>query len=517
MNNNWFDENAHQINNIIPYHSRYKTNQIPVNYKNIITDYHNVSDNTHRFGLKRNVIFKEDNENDYKCYTHKYLLNFTKEQDKTLKIFFKEALKVYNICVDIYKYCKEHSIKICTLWMVVKNSIYDIFYRFNDDKIEYNEKIKKCVEFIENSVETYKKNKKNKKKKEETDEDEDEYNEDNLDDEISEDEINENIIVKKKEIHRKQIPKPAPDDTLKGEVREFYKNYKTNLDKKKPFEMKYKNVKNRQTITISNRVISEDGICVGKLGKLNDFNYDYILNNYKINKECKLLYDLVLKKYYILVVSKNIIDNKNNIKKKEYCGIDPGEKTFMTVYSPNDYFKMGDRMDIKIIKYNKIIQELHNKLVNKKKNKKKLKIRIQYLHNKIKGFVNEIHKKSARYLCKNYENIFIPNFSTKSIISNDRNTYMNDNVKFVLQNQSHYKFRQYLKHCAKKYFTNVFIVDESYTSKTCNNCGIQSDIYDNRIKKCPNCNTEICRDVNGSRNITVKSLMKVLNEQNINY
>jgi len=94
---------------------------------------------------------------------------------------------------------------------------------------------------------------------------------------------------------------------------------------------------------------------------------------------------------------------------------------------------------------------------------------------------------------------------------------MNDNVKFVLQNQSHYRFRQYLKHCAKKYFTNVFIVDESYTSKTCNNCGIQSDIYDNRIKKCPNCNTEICRDVNGSRNITVKSLMKILNEQNINY
>jgi hypothetical protein len=30
-----------------------------------------------------------------------------------------------------------------------------------------------------------------------------------------------------------------------------------------------------------------------------------------------------------------------------------------------------------------------------------------------------------------------------------------------------------------------------------------SDIYDNKIKKCSNCNTEIYRDVNGSRNITV--------------
>ena len=47
---------------------------------------------------------------------------------------------------------------------------------------------------------------------------------------------------------------------------------------------------------------------------------------------------------------------------------------------------------------------------------------------------------------------------------------MIDEVKFVLSMQSHYRFREYLKSCAKKYRTNVYEIDESFTSRACRKC-----------------------------------------------
>jgi transposase len=49
------------------------------------------------------------------------------------------------------------------------------------------------------------------------------------------------------------------------------------------------------------------------------------------------------------------------------------------------------------------------------------------------------------------------------------------------------------------------IVSEEYTSQCCSKCGYLSDEYVGSEKKCPYCNLEINRDVNGSRNILIKN------------
>lgn len=349
------------------------------------------------------------------------------------------------------------------------------------------------------------------------------------------------------------IKKPAPDETLKAEIKDFCKNLsnareqafkngiydnETRKTVPKTFEMKHKNTAKLQTIAISDRNISTAGLFIQALGKLECANFKKIVNKYLLNKECKLQYDFVLNKYYLYVVSKSdeyIIENR-----KEICALDPGEKIFQNLYSNELIGKLGDNMRIKILKlqkqikkYQSILDKHKNKEGKHLKNSKSLKNKICKLYLKIKGYVNEVHKKSAKFLCENYENILIPEFKTKPMINkykikteNERIKKITDktkakielrqlgkriklsnNVKFVLSMQSHYKFKQYLKAIAKRYRTNIYEVDESYTSQCCTFCGILSKQYDNkREKTCTACNLKIDRDLNGSRNIYIKSL-----------
>ncbi|MDH6100459.1 zinc ribbon domain-containing protein [Anabaenopsis sp. FSS-46] len=53
-----------------------------------------------------------------------------------------------------------------------------------------------------------------------------------------------------------------------------------------------------------------------------------------------------------------------------------------------------------------------------------------------------------------------------------------------------------------------FILEnESYTSKTCGNCGhVHYKLGGNKVFKCPHCGIQICRDVNGARNILLRAL-----------
>ena len=55
-------------------------------------------------------------------------------------------------------------------------------------------------------------------------------------------------------------------------------------------------------------------------------------------------------------------------------------------------------------------------------------------------------------------------------------------VKFTLNSLSHYKFREHLLEKGKEYGSQIIVVGEEYTSKTCTNCGVKSDEY-NKSKR----------------------------------
>ena len=72
---------------------------------------------------------------------------------------------------------------------------------------------------------------------------------------------------------------------------------------------------------------------------------------------------------------------------------------------------------------------------------------------------------------------------------------------------SHYKFAQHLTQMAERKNCLVVRCNESYTSKTCPECGtIHEKLGSSKYFKCPSCNYHSDRDLNGARNIMIRAL-----------
>lgn len=75
-----------------------------------------------------------------------------------------------------------------------------------------------------------------------------------------------------------------------------------------------------------------------------------------------------------------------------------------------------------------------------------------------------------------------------------------------------YLFKTRLMFKAEERGKKVFIINESYTSKTCSSCGYQYDIEKSKIYECKNNNCSsknhiIDRDMNAAKNILMKGII----------
>jgi len=339
--------------------------------------------------------------------------------------------------------------------------------------------------------------------------------------------------------------KLAPYAILTDEVRIFCSNIKsclTNLKNSniKHFTIKQKNTNNLQSIFISKDIISKNGIYTTLLGNIKDFDKKINIDN--INSDCRLTFDKKFKKYYLIIPE--YYDMKEIYDRKPIISLDPGEKNFMSYYSLTEYGKIGIdmrkpilRLRNKISKYQRALKKNINKNQTKLKNRLNLKKKIQKKYNKIKNIVKELHNQTALHLCKNYDKILLPEFGTSKMVYNkdertkkikeniDKfkkesqtneeikekiNKYrkqrkMNRKTAFVLNQLSHYRFKQHILNKSQEYGCQVIIVSEEYTSQACGFCGELSNKYNNRIKECEKCNHKIDRDINGARNILIKN------------
>ena len=233
------------------------------------------------------------------------------------------------------------------------------------------------------------------------------------------------------------------------------------------------------------------------------------------------------------------------IEKKEYISIDCGIKNFLNCFSNNKYIEIGsnirntyikmfnkiDNIDKMLkdkskninFKYTKKNNKIYTKLNNINKNQllnnldkdkrintliKNLKQKLQNkIYNKVKNITTDIHWKIILYLTKHYKHITIGNWSTKSIISNEKSVLNSYNKRFA-QNISFYKFLQRLQFKCAVRNISLRIQDEYYTSKVCTNCTYKHEkLGGNDMFNCPSCNIKIKRDYNGARNIMLKSLL----------
>ena len=83
---------------------------------------------------------------------------------------------------------------------------------------------------------------------------------------------------------------------------------------------------------------------------------------------------------------------------------------------------------------------------------------------------------------------------------------INSITKRRMQGLSHFQFQEKLKYLCKKHGNKLYLVDESYTTKTCGCCGnINNNVGSSHIYKCNKCNYEADRDIHGARNIWIKT------------
>jgi len=184
------------------------------------------------------------------------------------------------------------------------------------------------------------------------------------------------------------------------------------------------------------------------------------------------------------------------------CAIDPGIIDFVTFYSEKSCGSLGIEARQRILKLTKLSSILQNKMKKYKENGNKFKYTKVYQEyrkviTKPTRLVDEMHKKIALYLCRNFSTILIPDFPTKEIIKH----IYNKDVKTSYMRLSHYKFRMFLIHKAKQYGTIVCTCNEAYTSQTCSSCG---NIKKVKREYVCDCGLDLGRDINAARNIYIK-------------
>lgn len=233
----------------------------------------------------------------------------------------------------------------------------------------------------------------------------------------------------------------------------------------------------------------------------------------EITPSCQTQLQRINGSFYLLIpfeVSKHLQPPEFDAK---MVGIDPGLRKFLTCYGTDGKLAMiGINNPKKKLMRSLWYRELlDSKLRASKKSsyrvtgkeRKAIKKARSKLQERIENIRNDFHHKTASWLTKNYDVLSI-GILPKNIISKDK--HLPKIVKKAYNTLSHFKFRCCLEEkCVKK--GKVFTaINESYTSKTCTLCGCLRNVGSSEVFSCPCSEKKWDRDLNGARNILIKSI-----------
>lgn len=336
--------------------------------------------------------------------------------------------------------------------------------------------------------------------------------------------IRNNILPSYKSLditHHEYWIKQIPYDTCEYAIRQFVSNLKTGMANVKNknishFHIDYITKKesgifwiNKKAITIDNgnvRIfptrLDDPLVKVSKKGKKLLKKLQRIDSNVTIQKYNN--------KYYLNIFVKNQPNQYNKLPERNtFIALDPGVRTFLTGYSNDEVIEYGNNL------YKKLepIYERINKKISVAETTKSLQLRKKILkrcsklRTKIKSIVNDFHWKVAKHLTSNYSCILLPEFQTSRMTK--KKDKLPKVVRKAMLSLSHYKFKEILKYVSENVpCCKVIVCNESYTSKTCGNCGeLNNELKSQKHFSCK-CGYNMDRDWNGARNVLIRSLTK---------
>jgi putative transposase len=146
--------------------------------------------------------------------------------------------------------------------------------------------------------------------------------------------------------------------------------------------------------------------------------------------------------------------------------LDPGTRTFQTIYSERraTQIKINKDLITKLYKKIDLLQSLRDKKIISRSSSSKSRRRLQCRFNNL---IDDLHHKTASYLTDNYNTIILPPFESQEMVKSNRSKAMN---RGLLQ-LKHYLFKQRLQSkCASKH-CDLILHTEEYTTQTCGRCG----------------------------------------------
>jgi putative transposase len=331
------------------------------------------------------------------------------------------------------------------------------------------------------------------------------------------------IWLRKRFINECNIPKDkrflldTPKHVRDTAIKDLTLAFETNFTKGGSFDIKFRSKKEgNQSITIPYDAIKQWNKAEGEIKMYPSYLKNKILFHTRKNQktpdtiqhDCKLLLDQLGRFYLSIAYHEPACENQTG--KGEWCSIDPGVRTFLTIYSPTygNCFKIGDRDISRIYRLCKHLDNLSSlrDLETRKQNKKQKTVALLRLRNKIRNLVDEVHKKAVAFLVTQFQHIIIPPFEVGNMIKRvDRKIRKPTVRKMVCW--SHYRFRQRLLFKSNLRGVSIYVKGEEYTSKTCTNCQfVRQDLGGSKTYHCPCCGLVADRDICGARNIFLKNI-----------
>jgi putative transposase len=240
--------------------------------------------------------------------------------------------------------------------------------------------------------------------------------------------------------------------------------------------------------------------------KLHDGSYKTRVRKESWDSATQLVYD---KKRWFAVFPVSFTPQASQSVK--FIALDPGVRSFLTGFDGEKFVEVGNRDITRIYRLcqhaDKLIsQKTKLKGSANKQTRSRLSQKINRLLVRVRNLIDEVHKKTAKYLTSEYKLIFLPTFETSQMVAKDTRKIQSKTVRQMLR-WSHYRFKTFLKFQAFKRGAFIIDVTEEYTSKTCTSCGhVHEKLGGRKVFKCRECGHKLLRDQNGALGIFLKAL-----------
>lgn len=309
--------------------------------------------------------------------------------------------------------------------------------------------------------------------------------------------------------------KEIPYDTRQFAIDQVRAAYKSNLElikgrENKIFDVNYKTKRaTTQIFQINKKAINFSNLTIFKTRckkKLRVRKRDLI----KLQDECDgnvTCLKIKFNKWYLCLPRTRELPMHESAPYKSVF-LDPGVRTFQTYYSPDGVSgKLGREYE------KNYIQPLLAKIdclesirsQSKLDTRYRIKKRLCKIRDKVKNRVNDLHNKSCKFLCDNFDTIFLPKFETQQMVSKSPGRVISKKTVRNLLELAHYRFKVKLEVYSKTKGRQLIHITENYTTKTCGTCGAINDIGGSKTYICA-CGYMADRDYHGARNICIKIL-----------